>query len=70
MEKFRLYKYGEKVLREKAVAVGEVTAQLRELAFGMVDMMHASRGVGLAAQQVGHLERLCVIDIPEGCEER
>ena len=69
MEKFRLYKYGEKVLREKAVAVGEVTAQLRELAFGMVDMMHASRGVGLAAQQVGHLERLCVIDIPEGCEE-
>ena len=31
--------------------------------------MHKARGVGLAAQQVGRLEKMCVIDIPEGCEE-
>lgn len=68
MTKLRLYKYGEKVLREKAVNVAEITEELRELAFNMIDMMHSSNGVGLAAQQVGHLERLCVIDIPEGSE--
>ena len=31
--------------------------------------MHKAKGVGLAAQQVGHLEKMCVIDIPEGCDE-
>jgi len=62
-------KYGEKVLREKAVAVTFVTDELRRLAEDMVDTMHKSRGVGLAAEQVGRLERVCVIDIPEGCDE-
>ena len=65
----KVYKYGEKVLREKAQPVGVVTDELRELALEMIDLMHASKGVGLAAQQVGHTEKMCVIDIPEGCEE-
>lgn len=65
----KVYKYGEKVLREKANAVAVVTDELRALADDMLDTMHDSRGVGLAAQQVGRLERMCVIDIPEGCEE-
>ena len=65
----KVYKYGEKVLREKAQPVGVVTDELRELAAEMIDLMHASKGVGLAAQQVGRTEKLCVIDIPEGCEE-
>lgn len=64
----RVFKYGEKILREKSVPVGAVDAPLRQLAAEMIDLMHASRGVGLAAQQVGHLERMCVIDIPEDCE--
>lgn len=65
----KVFKYGEKVLREKATAVAIVTDALRELADDMLDTMHKAGGVGLAAQQVGHLERMCVIDIPEGCEE-
>ena len=64
----RVYKYGEKVLREKAVAVPSVDDGLRRLALDMLETMHKSRGVGLAAQQVGRTERLCVIDIPDGCE--
>ena len=64
----RIFKYGEKILREKSVPVGAVDAPLRQLAAEMIDLMHTSRGVGLAAQQVGHLERMCVIDIPDGCE--
>jgi len=65
----KIYKYGEKVLREKAEPVAVVDDRLRQLADDMIETMHGSKGVGLAAQQVGRLERLCVIDIPEGCEE-
>jgi len=65
----QVYKYGEAVLREKATPVALVDDRLRQLADEMVDLMHRSKGVGLAAQQVGLLEKMCVIDIPEGCDE-
>lgn len=65
----KVYKYGEQVLREKANPVMVVDDRLRKLAMDMLDTMHASKGVGLAAEQVGHIESMCVIDIPEGCEE-
>ena len=65
----RICKYGEKVLREKAQPVVCVTDDLRRLADDMVETMHQAKGVGLAAEQVGRLERLCVIDIPGGCED-
>lgn len=67
--KLRVCKYGEKVLREKATPVAVVDDRLRKLAADMLETMHESKGVGLAAEQVGHLEKMCVIDIPEGCEE-
>ena len=66
----KVYKYGEKVLREKAQPVAFVDDRLRALADDMVETMHVTKGVGLAAEQVGHTERLCVIDIPEGCEDK
>lgn len=65
----KLYKYGEKVLREKSVSVPVVTPELRTLAVEMLEVMYAAKGVGLAAQQVGRTERLCVIDVPKECEE-
>lgn len=64
----KVYKYGETVLREKSSPVAMVTEELKKLADDMIETMHKARGVGLAAQQVGRLERMCVIDIPEGCE--
>ena len=67
--KLRVFKYGEAVLREKSVPVGAVDDALRRLAADMLETMHAAKGVGLAAEQVGRTERLCVIDIPEGCDE-
>ncbi len=65
----RVCKYGEAVLRQKAEPVAVVTDALRRLADDMVETMHSARGVGLAAEQVGRTERMCVIDIPEGCDE-
>lgn len=65
----QICKYGEKVLREKATPVTAVTDELRILASDMLETMRKARGVGLAAQQVGRTERMCVIEIPEGCDE-
>ena len=67
--KLKVFKYGEKVLREKATPVVVVDDRLRKLAEDMLETMHEAKGVGLAAEQVGRLEKMCVIDIPEGCEE-
>lgn len=67
--KLKVFKYGEKVLREKSVPVAMVDDSLRALADDMLETMRAAKGVGLAAQQVGRTERMCVIDIPEGCED-
>lgn len=56
--------YGADVLRMTAVPVEAVTDALRKLADDMVLTMHRANGVGLAAQQVGHTEAVCVIDVP------
>ena len=66
----RVYKYGEKILREKSRPVAVVDDALRRLADDMIETMHATKGVGLAAEQVGRDERMCVIDIPPGCDEQ
>ncbi len=65
----KIFRYGESVLREKARPVTVVTDGLRRLADEMLETMHAAKGVGLAAQQVGRTEKMCVIDIPEGCDD-
>lgn len=64
----KVYKYGEKILREKTSPVAVVTDDLRRLAEDMVETMHKAKGVGLAAPQVGRGERLCVIDMPADCD--
>ena len=65
----KVYKYGEKILREKATPVLAVDNALRKLADDMLETMHEAGGVGLAAEQVGRTEKMCVIDIPEGCDD-
>lgn len=53
--------------RLKAVAepVVEVTDEIRQLAEDMAETMYAAPGVGLAANQVGVLKRIFVIDIAD-----
>ena len=56
--------YGNPILGKKAVPVAEVTPELRQLARDMLQTMYAAEGVGLAAEQIGRTEALCVIDVP------
>ena len=53
--------------RLKAVAepIEEVTDEIRTLAQDMAETMYAAPGVGLAANQVGVLKRIFVIDIAD-----
>ena len=61
--------YGNEILRRKARPVAAITAPLRDLVRDMLETMHAARGVGLAAEQVGREEAVCVIDVPADAEK-
>ena len=54
-----------RVLRTKSRKVQKVTRQLVDLAREMLETMHQAEGVGLAAPQVGVLQRLFVAELPE-----
>ena len=64
-----IVKYGSKVLRETTRPVLKVTPELVTVAENMLETMYKAKGVGLAAPQVGRSESMCVIDVPENCEE-
>ena len=56
---------GSPVLREPTKPVAQVTDELRRLVEDMFETMHAAKGIGLAAPQVGRLERLFVAEVDE-----
>ena len=56
---------GDPVLRQPTKPVAKVTDELRQLAASMFETMHAAKGIGLAAPQVGRSERMTVIAIEE-----
>jgi len=61
--------FGHEILRQKAVPVAEITDAVRQLVRDMLESMYAAKGVGLAAEQVGHTESVCVIDVPRDAEK-
>jgi peptide deformylase len=58
-----IYLLDAPILREVTRPVAAVTAELRVLADDMFETMYAAKGIGLAAPQVGRIERLCVVDV-------
>ena len=61
--------FGHEILRQKAVPVAEISDAVRQLVRDMLESMYAAKGVGLAAEQVGHTESVCVIDVPRDAEK-
>ncbi|MBI4552323.1 MAG: peptide deformylase [Candidatus Latescibacteria bacterium] len=55
--------YGDPVLRKRAQPVGTITPAIRTLVDDMIETMVEANGIGLAAQQVGELVRVFVIDL-------
>ena len=58
------------VLRQRARRVRAINGSVLQLAYDMVDTMRAAGGVGLAANQVGELWRVIVIQLLEEEEAR
>jgi len=58
--------YGDPCLRKKSSLIKKVGPGERMLINSMIETMHAAKGVGLAAPQVGINQRLFVVDIGNG----
>lgn len=56
---------GDPRLRQRSRPVEKITPEIRTLIQDMVETMHTQQGVGLAAAQVGELQRLIVVEVPE-----
>jgi peptide deformylase len=59
-------RYGDPVLRRRALAVDTITPHTRRLAADMIDTMYDEVGIGLAAPQIGVSLRLMVVGDEEG----
>jgi peptide deformylase len=58
-----IYVLDAPILRQETTVLTAVTDAHRRLIDDMFETMHLARGIGLAATQVGRLERICVVDI-------
>jgi len=61
--KLPIVKFGHPVLRKKGARIESVTPEIKQLIADMFETMYASKGVGLAAQQIGQALQLTVIDV-------
>ena len=62
MAKLEIRIYDDPLLREKSRPIGKITDWHRQLGQEMAETMYDSRGIGLAANQVGVSERMIVMD--------
>jgi peptide deformylase len=63
---YRIVKYPDPVLETPASPITDFGPELQKLVHDMFDTMWASKGVGLAAPQIGLPMRLAVIDTSAG----
>jgi peptide deformylase len=59
----KLLIYPDPALRKKAQPVENIDGRIKEIADRMADIMHANKGIGLAATQIGILSRILIADI-------
>src|SRR6185437_4176588 len=69
MAKLKIYTFPDLVLAQKAAPIARVEKPLHKLADDMLETMYDAPGVGLAANQVGILQRILVIDTEYDLEE-
>jgi peptide deformylase len=65
----RICKFGEEVLNRKTDPVTAWNEELERIVREMEETMHAARGIGLAANQVGLGKRLAILDLNPGTQK-
>lgn len=63
---YEIRKYGDPILREVAHKVEKIDDEILEILENMVETMYSTKGVGLAAPQVGISKRIFVCDQGDG----
>ena len=66
MTVLRLRILPDPILRRQANKIGKIPVRLKKFTEDMLETMHAEQGVGLAANQVGSLQKVAVIQLPDG----
>jgi peptide deformylase len=70
MAVLKIRKYGDPILRRRALPIEEVTPEIRRTIADMTETMYDEVGIGLAAPQVGVSLRLIVVGDEEGAGVR
>ena len=68
--KMKILELPNPILRQKSVEIQKVDENIRKTLDDMLETMYDANGVGLAAPQVGLLQRMLVIDIAAKEEEK
>ena len=63
MMKMKILQLPDPILRQKSLEIQKVDENIRKTLDDMLETMYEANGVGLAAPQVGLLQRMLVIDI-------
>ncbi len=69
MSVLRICKFGDPVLAHRTDPVKAWNEELERLVRDMEETMHAARGIGLAANQVGIAQQLAIIDLAPGTQK-
>lgn len=57
--------FGNETLREKALEIKEIGPEYIKIAEALINKLHQQQGIGLAGPQVGLLERIFAVHVPE-----
>lgn len=63
MSILKINKYGDQILKKQCKPVEKITSEIKQLINDMFETLYAAPGIGLAANQVGVLLQICVIDL-------
>ncbi|NBD34790.1 MAG: peptide deformylase [Chloroflexi bacterium] len=56
---------GDPRLRQSSDEITEITPEIEQLIDDMIETMHEEGGMGLAAVQVGEMQRIILVELPE-----
>ena len=69
MAKLKIYTFPDLVLTRRAAPISRVEKSMYQIADDMLETMYDAPGIGLAANQVGLLQRILVVDVDYDMEE-
>jgi peptide deformylase len=66
MPSLEIKKYPDPILKKKCDEIKEITPEIKELIFDMMETIKKNQGIGLSAPQVGVLKRIIIIETKDG----